>query len=408
MIYLAEQWPAEYRGKLLTLNFHGRRANVERLERAGSGYVGRHEPDILFAADPWFRGIDLGLRARRQTSTSSTGATPANATTTTASTATTGPDLRVTYGKPGAMPLLDLSKRGDQALVALHRQPNEWFVRQARRELAARAAEGDPLEQAAGSLRAILDEDPDPVRELRALWTLYVIGCADGPFLRRLLGHEHESIRAWAIRLLTDDWPIDTIFSRRVGTDVVPPPADLLDRLTAMARDDRSGLVRLVLASTLQRLPVDRRLPMAAALLSHAEDATDHNLPSLIWTGLIPVADADPRGPCRAGRDGPDADRRRVDRAAAGRGDRRAAGAGERAARGGRRRAAGQSRCCRRGLNRGAGRPSQGPEARGLGRLPRAGSPRPATASRPTRSASWTSSSATAGRSTRSAAAGAR
>ena len=26
----------------------------------GSGYVGRHEPDILFAKDPWFRGIDMG------------------------------------------------------------------------------------------------------------------------------------------------------------------------------------------------------------------------------------------------------------------------------------------------------------------------------------------------------------
>ena len=58
-IYLADQWPPAYRGKLLTLNFHGRRVNVERLERAGSGYVGRHEPDMLMAADPWFRGIDL-------------------------------------------------------------------------------------------------------------------------------------------------------------------------------------------------------------------------------------------------------------------------------------------------------------------------------------------------------------
>ena len=59
MIYLADQWPEPYRGKLFTLNFHGRRVNVERLERSGSGYVGRHEPDIFFAADPWFRGIDL-------------------------------------------------------------------------------------------------------------------------------------------------------------------------------------------------------------------------------------------------------------------------------------------------------------------------------------------------------------
>ncbi len=59
MIYQAEQWPAEYRGKLFTLNMHGRRANVERLERNGSGYVGKHEPDMFLSDDPWFRGIEI-------------------------------------------------------------------------------------------------------------------------------------------------------------------------------------------------------------------------------------------------------------------------------------------------------------------------------------------------------------
>ena len=83
------------------------------------------------------------------------------------------------------------------------------------------------------------------------------IGGADAPFLRGLLDHEHESVRAWAIRLLTDDLPIDTIFSQRIGPDV-DLPADLLAKLADMASDDPSGLVRLVLASTLQRLPVDR------------------------------------------------------------------------------------------------------------------------------------------------------
>ncbi len=59
MIYQGEQWPVEYRGKLFTLNMHGRRANVERLERNGSGYVGRHEPDVFLSDDPWFRGIEI-------------------------------------------------------------------------------------------------------------------------------------------------------------------------------------------------------------------------------------------------------------------------------------------------------------------------------------------------------------
>ncbi len=39
MIYQGDNWPTEYRGQLYTLNFHGRRANRERLVRDGGGYV---------------------------------------------------------------------------------------------------------------------------------------------------------------------------------------------------------------------------------------------------------------------------------------------------------------------------------------------------------------------------------
>jgi putative heme-binding domain-containing protein len=41
-------------------------------------------------------------------------------------------------------------------------------------------------------------------------------------------------------------------------------------------------------------MPVARRAPLARALMSRVEDASDHNMPSLVWTALIPVADADP------------------------------------------------------------------------------------------------------------------
>ena len=59
MIYHGENWPAQYRGKLMTLNLHGRCINVDRLERKGSGYTAKHEPDMIFFDDPWFRGIEL-------------------------------------------------------------------------------------------------------------------------------------------------------------------------------------------------------------------------------------------------------------------------------------------------------------------------------------------------------------
>jgi hypothetical protein len=55
-------------------------------------------------------------------------------------------------------------------------------------------------------------------------------------------------------------------------------------------------LVRLTLASTLQRLPLIKRLRLAEALASREEDADDHNLPLLVWYGLMPVAEVDAPG----------------------------------------------------------------------------------------------------------------
>ena len=60
-----------------------------------------------------------------------------------------------------------------------------------------------------------------------------------------------------------------------------------------MAREDKSAFVRLGLASALQRLPVNDRWDLATALLSHAEDAADKDLPLLIWYGIEPAVAAD-------------------------------------------------------------------------------------------------------------------
>jgi putative heme-binding domain-containing protein len=47
--------------------------------------------------------------------------------------------------------------------------------------------------------------------------------------------------------------------------------------------------VRLYLASALQRIDPAARWPIAAALLQRAEDAGDHNLPTMIWLGVEPL-----------------------------------------------------------------------------------------------------------------------
>jgi putative membrane-bound dehydrogenase-like protein len=289
MIYLADQWPAEYRGRLLTLNMHGRRANVEKLERHGSGYVAGHDPDTLFAADPWFRGIELGYGPDGSVfilDWSDTGecheATGVHR--------TSGRIFRVSYGKPAPQVTKDVTKCSEKELVELHRHKNEWYARQARQQLADRQAAGQKLSQAREELRELLESSEDVVVRLRALWSFYVIGAADRALLEALLADRDEHVRTWAVRLLTDAWPLDTIFGptekKRASVDEA-----LVGRFERLAREDDSGLVRLALASTLQRLPVSQRSALAQALLARSEDAGDQNLPLLIWYGLIPVGD---------------------------------------------------------------------------------------------------------------------
>ena len=292
MIYLADNWPAEYRGHLFTFNMHGLRANQEILERTGCGYVGRHGQDCLFMADTWFRGIDLGygpdggvFAIDWSDSGECHGATGIHR--------TSGRIFKITYGKPKPVDVGDISRMDQAALVKLHENVNEWFVRQARRELGDRATAGADMSQAAHLLHAMFDQNTDVVMQLRALWSLYVIGAADEGFLRKQLTHPNEHVRVWAIRLLTDTWPLDTFASLRPPGRDEAQTASLLPELIRMAREDSSGLVRLVLASTLQRLPIEQRPALAAELIGHAEDAHDHNQPLLIWYGLIPLGDQD-------------------------------------------------------------------------------------------------------------------
>src|SRR5262249_2526193 len=59
IIYQGDNWPQQYRGTMLAINFHGRRLNNDVIERHGATYVAHHGTDLAQSADPWFRGIDL-------------------------------------------------------------------------------------------------------------------------------------------------------------------------------------------------------------------------------------------------------------------------------------------------------------------------------------------------------------
>jgi putative membrane-bound dehydrogenase-like protein len=301
MIYLGDNWPAEYRSHLFTLNLHGRRANQEILEREGSGYVARHGQDVFLFNDDWFRGLDLRYGPDGGVFVldwSDTGECHEN----TGVHRTSGRIYKIVHGKPPTPQVGDLAKLSVSELVKLHSHTNEWFVRQARLQLAERAPESREAEQAKAQLREMFARHSDPILKLRTLWSLCVIGSADEEFLRVQLRHSDEHVRTWAIRLLSDAWPLDTITSKRPvsnalrGTQDAPPAPSsaTFNEFVRLAKRDDSGLVRLALATVLQRLPVLERPRLAAPLLEHSEDANDHNLPLMLWYGLIPVGDVAP------------------------------------------------------------------------------------------------------------------
>jgi hypothetical protein len=86
---------------------------------------------------------------------------------------------------------------------------------------------------------------------------------------------------------------LNRVWSIRLVLDRKETLSKNLSQLTKLARNDKSPIVRLALASGLQRLPVKDRWPIAEALVAHAEDAKDANIPLMIWYGIEPAVSAD-------------------------------------------------------------------------------------------------------------------
>ena len=136
-------------------------------------------------------------------------------------------------------------------LVAMQLHRNDWYVQHARRLLQERG----PDAAVHAGLKQLLAGQTDDTRRLRAMWALHVTGGLTEADLVALLDDASEYVRGWAITLLVEAGrPSDTVLRRFAG----------------LARDDASALVRLQLASALQRVPVEQRWDVVAALAGRA------------------------------------------------------------------------------------------------------------------------------------------
>ena len=269
MIYLGDNWPETYRGHAFMNNIHGRRINFDRLARAGSGYTAAHAPDVLRARDPWFMGVTLAYGPDGGVFVSDWSDT-GECHSTKNTRKDTGRIYKITHGQPKPWQG-DIGKLSNDELVKLQSHRNDWFARHARRVLQERNAV--PL-----ALRQTLHSEQAAPARLRALWTLWVTDNLREIELVGLLTDKSEHLRSWAVQLLCENQP---------------PGAQAQKEFARMAREDASPLVRLYLASALQRLPLNQRVPVLKALLAHEEDAGDQNLPLMYWYAAEPVVAAD-------------------------------------------------------------------------------------------------------------------
>jgi putative membrane-bound dehydrogenase-like protein len=305
MVYQGENWPSQYRDKLMTLNLHGRRVNVEAIERKGSALVMKHQPDILKSDDPWFRGIEISQG-------------PDGAVTILDWSdigechdqdgihRSTGRIFKVSYGD-AKQPNVDFAKATPTELVELQRSKNEWLVRMARWELRERAWKGVDLSSAAAAWEKLAAE-ADPVLALNAHSTLLAMRTVKGgdqPFSAQHAKHyAPEVVVAEArqdvlARLIERELTTPLVrrnnslakFGNHTGFIAAEEACEAA--ILKLAGEPRGQRVRLAIASALPHLSAEVRSLVAQHLLRYEQDSTDHNLPLLVWTGIreLPAAD---------------------------------------------------------------------------------------------------------------------
>ena len=275
MIYLGDNWPATFRNGLFTANFHGRRINWDKIQRQGNGYVGTHAPDLFPTSDPWFRGVEMIYGPDGGVfllDWSDIGECHEND----GIHRTSGRIYKITYQDKQDQPHKSILLPSDTQNVTALTHTNEWYFRKFRRHIQQLAYDDKLPEPLIEAIRGHLKDEPDQtIHTLRAMWCLYSADRLATTELLKLTRYADEHVRSWAVRLLAD------------GLNDID--SSTAERFVEMARSDASGLVRLYLASSLNRLSDETRLSVAHHLMQHADDANDRTQPSLIWFGIEPI-----------------------------------------------------------------------------------------------------------------------
>ena len=280
-VYQSDAFPKEEQGRIFMANIHEHAVLSDILIPKGSGYQGKHGDEFMIANNAQWVGFSMeigpdgALYALDWHDADICGKEVLNE--------ETGRVFRIAPEKSLAKDFegrySDLNKMTDKQLVNLQTNPSDWHARRARGILHKRKVNNKLQPATNAALKAIYEKDKNPDWRLRAMWTLHLTGGFTEKDLILALSDKDPHVRAWAIQLLCED---------------LNPSQEAVTKFAKMAKEDASPVVRLYLASAIQRMKTADKWEIANNLVQHDEDANDHNLPKLIWYSIEPLMAENP------------------------------------------------------------------------------------------------------------------
>ncbi len=268
-------YPKEFREKLYMGNIHGSCINVDALERNGSTYKGKGQPDFLTANDAWFMpvvqktGPDGCLwildwydryHCYQDANRDPAGIDRLH-----------GRLYRVVYeGNQPSKPF-DLSKKSDIELVELLGDENVFYRDHAQRLLTERMiwkkSEVNLIEVLGKIVRS---EETPRKKRLHTFWALGASGPLDPELSLKLAKDADPTIRSWLVRFLGNEGVLS------------PHAREIVGKLT----QDKSPDVLLQVSIAANKLQGLDPLPIWHQILAKA--GNDPVIPNVIWQNLHP------------------------------------------------------------------------------------------------------------------------
>ena len=275
-IYQSDAFPAEEQGRLFMANIHEHGVLSDFLTPKGSGFTASHGDDFMMANNAQFVGFSMevgpagDLYVLDWHDADICGDDVLNKDT--GRVFRIAPETSLADNWEGRFE--DLHKMTDTELVKLQLSRSDWHARRARVILQYRASRTALESPAISRLKDLLAHNKSVDIRLRALWSLWITNNIGPEKLVGLLDDRDEYVRGWSVQFLVEDGQ---------------PSAKAIRAMTALAKNERSPVVRRYLAGTLQRINKGDRWDIASALVQYKEDADDHNIPLMLWFGIEPL-----------------------------------------------------------------------------------------------------------------------